>query len=312
MKTAIKLACAFGALVLSSELADAETRIGVTMTSFNNPFLTILMNGMRDQAAQMKDVSLQMEDANLDVSRQINQVQNFIASGVDAIIVNAIDGEMSPTITKMVHSAGIPLIYVNHPPADLESLPEKAVFVGSNELDSGTMETQAVCKLMGGKGKAFVMMGPLENIAARVRTDDIHNVLKSDACKGITVIDEKVANWSRGEAVDLMNNWMTSGQTFDAVIANNDEMAIGAIQAMKAAGMDMKKVVVAGIDATPDGLSAMKAGDLDVTVFQNASKQGAVSVDSAAKLAKGEKVDTKLWVPFELVTPENMEKYARK
>lgn len=88
-------------------------------------------------------------------------------------------------------------------------------------------------------------------------------------------------------------------------------MAIGAAQALKAAGTDMSKVVIAGIDATPDGLAAMQAGDIDITVFQNATKQGEVAVQTAAKLAAGEDVERTLWVPFELVTPENMATYAK-
>ena len=86
-------------------------------------------------------------------------------------------------------------------------------------------------------------------------------------------------------------------------------MAIGAIQALKQAGVPMDKVVVAGIDATPDGLAAMEAGDLDVTVFQNATRQGEVALETALTMAKGEKAEANIWVPFEPVTPENMQKY---
>jgi len=89
-------------------------------------------------------------------------------------------------------------------------------------------------------------------------------------------------------------------------------MAIGAIQALKAAGVDLNKVIVAGVDATQDALAAMKAGELDVTVFQNAAAQGSGAVDTALKLAKGESVESMVWVPFELVTPANMEQYLSK
>ena len=100
-----------------------------------------------------------------------------------------------------------------------------------------------------------------------------------------------------------MTNWIAAGHKPDAVISNNDNMAIGAINAMKAAGWDMKDVIVGGVDATQEALAYMKAGDLDVTVFQNAAGQGGGAVDAAMKLAKGEKVEPKVWVPFELVTP---------
>ena len=109
-----------------------------------------------------------------------------------------------------------------------------------------------------------------------------------------------------------MTNWLSAGLEFDAVVSNNDEMAIGAIQALKAAGRAMDSVVVGGVDATQDALAAMAAGDLDVTVFQNAAGQGQGAVDAAIKLSKGEKVESKVYIPFELVTPENLSKYQSK
>jgi ABC-type sugar transport system substrate-binding protein len=109
-----------------------------------------------------------------------------------------------------------------------------------------------------------------------------------------------------------MTNWITKGVKFDAVVSNNDEMAIGAIQALKASGVDTKKAIVGGVDATADALASMKGGDLKVTVFQNAAGQGKSAVDTALKLAKGEAVEQKIWVPFELVTPANMTEYLKK
>jgi hypothetical protein len=114
------------------------------------------------------------------------------------------------------------------------------------------------------------------------------------------------------QAQDLMTNWLSAGKPFDAVIANNDESAIGAIQAMKAANVDMKAVIVGGVDATQDALAAMKAGDLDATVFQDAAGQGAGALDAALKLAKGEAVDKKVYIPFQLVTPANMDNFIKK
>ena len=127
---------------------------------------------------------------------------------------------------------------------------------------------------MGGKGKIVVMMGELSNQAARQRTQDIHDVIATPECTGIKIVEEQTGNWTRTQGTDLMTNWISAGVQFDAVVSNNDEMAIGAIQALKAAGVDMDKVIVAGVDATQDALAAMKAGDLDVTVFQNAAAQG--------------------------------------
>ena len=140
----------------------------------------------------------------------------------------------------------------------------------------------------------------------------MHDVLATDACKGITIVEEQTANWSRTQGADLMTNWLSAGVQFDAVIANNDEMAIGAIQSLKAAGKDMKSVVVAGIDATQDALASVASGDLDVTVFQNAAGQGRGAVDAALKLAGGQTIEKKGYVPFELVTPANLKNYQAK
>lgn len=115
-----------------------------------------------------------------------------------------------------------------------------------------------------------------------------------------------------GTASAETTNWVTAGQPIDVIFANNDEMAIGAIQALKAAGLSMDDVIVVGIDATQDGLAAMAAGDLDVTVFQNARGQSASAVDAAVALARGKSVDKEVWVPLELVTPRNMAEYAKQ
>src|SRR5690606_1590044 len=185
------------------------TRIGVAMTSFDNPFLTILLNGIKDQAGK-DGAELILEDAQLDVARQQNQVQNFIANGVDAIIVNAVDGAATPAMTQAAVDAGVPLVYVNHPPINHEALPEGTSFVGSNEIESGTMQTREVCKLLGGKGNVLVLMGPLENEASAVRTRDIEEVIATPECSGMQIVDKQVGNWNRTQGQDITTNWLSS------------------------------------------------------------------------------------------------------
>ena len=298
--------------VMMSTAAHAAETVGVSMALFDDNFLTVLRNGMQDYAKTLDGVTLQVEDAQNDVAKQQSQIQNFIAAGVNAIIVNPVDTDSTAAMSKLAADAGIPLVYVNREPSNIDSLPEKQAFVASNEVESGTLETQEVCKLLGGKGKAVVMMGELSNQAARMRTKDVHDVLATDACKGIEIVEEQTANWSRTQGADLVTNWLSAGLEFDAVIANNDEMAIGAIQALKAAGRSMDSVVIGGVDATQDALASMAEGDLDVTVFQNAAGQGKGSLDAALKLARGETVDKKVYIPFELVTPANLKDYQAK
>ncbi|HCY98832.1 MAG: rhizopine-binding protein [Rhodobacterales bacterium RIFCSPHIGHO2_02_FULL_62_130] len=303
----------FVALMGTSALADG---IGVSMAKFDDNFLTVLRNGI-DATATELGVSVQIEDAQNDVAKQLDQINNFIASGVTAIIVNPVDTSATQAMSDAAAAAGVPLVYVNRQPINVDTLPDNQAFVASNEVDSGTLETIEVCAQLkaAGKDKAnvYVMMGELSNQAAVQRTADIHDVMAAGKCAvELTIIDEQTANWSRDEAQNMMTNWLSTGTPFDGVIANNDEMAIGAIQAMKAAGIDMASVVVGGIDATQDALAAMQAGDLDVTVFQNAAGQGAGALDAAIKLAAGEAVEQKVYIPFELVTAANVADYAAK
>jgi inositol transport system substrate-binding protein len=301
----------FALLVMASVTAHAETKIGVSVSLFDDNWLTTLRHGMKSYADKLGDVKLAFEDAGGDVAKQQNQIQNFIASKVDGILVaTVVDPSAGPAISKAAHAAGIPLVFVNNAPANLDSLPEGEAFVGSDDLEAGTLQAEAACKLLGGKGKVLVMLGQLGTTGQRFRTQGVHEVFKRDGCKGMEIIQEQTADYMRVPAIDLMNNWLTAGFKFDAVLANNDEMALGAIQSLKANGVPMDKVVVAGVDATQDALTAMKAGDLDITVFQNAPGQGRLAIDVLLKLIKkGETVDKKNLVPFELVTKENLDKY---
>lgn len=296
------------ALLASTSAYAAD--IGVSMAN-SDTFLTVLRKGI-EKAAGDANQPVQIEIADDDVQKQLSQIQNFIAAKVDAIIVNAVDTSATAPMTKLANDAGIPIVYVNRQPIDVDALGPKGAFVASNEADSGTLETKEVCRLLGGKGDILVMQGDLANQAAIMRTKDVHDVIATPECSGMKIIDEQTAGWDPVKAQDLMTNWIAAGHKPAAVIANNDNMAIGAINAMKAAGWDMKDVVVAGVDATQEALAYMKAGDLDVTVFQDAFGQGAGAVDAAMKLAKGEKVDAKVWIPFQLVTPENMDQFLTK
>ncbi len=307
MKT--KLMAAAAAAILTMPLAHAE-KIGVTMASFDDTFLTILRNSIGD-AAKKDGATVQIEDGGNDVGKQLSQVQNMIAQKVDAIIVNAVDTDATPKITKMVSAAKIPLVYVNRKPVDFDKLPAGVAVVASDEKQSGTLQARQVCKLLGGKGDILVLMGELSNESARARTKDIEDVIATKDCSSMKIVDKREGKWSRTQGQDITMNWLSSGTKFDAIVSNNDEMAIGAINALKAARKLTPKTVVAGIDATPDGLAAMKSGELKVSVYQNAAGQGAQAVATALKLARKQPVERYVNVPFELVTPENMNQYAK-
>lgn len=304
------------AIMLTMTSVSYAQSVGVSMALFDDNFLTVLRNGIQASADE-RGVDVQIEDAQNDVAKQLDQIKNFLASGVDAIVVNPVDTSATQAMSDVAAAAGVPLVYVNREPINVDTLPDGQAFVASNEVESGTLETLEICRLLSEAGKSeanvYVMQGELSNQAALQRTQDIYDVMDSGDC-GVTlnVLDQQAANWSRDQAQNLMTNWLSTGEAFDAVISNNDEMALGAIQAMKAAGIGMDSVIVGGIDATQDALAAMQAGDLDVTVFQNAAAQGSGSLDAALGLAAGESVDKKVYVPFELVTPANIDQYLQR
>ena len=166
---------------------------------------TVLRNGMVDYADTLDGVELQVEDAQNDVGKQLNQIQNFIASGVDAVIVNPVDTDATVAMTKAAADAGVPLVFVNREPVNVDDLPDNQAFVASDERESGTLETQEICRLLKEKGKGdgakiVVMMGELSNQAARMRTQDVHDVIATDDCSFMEIVEEQTANWQRTEA----------------------------------------------------------------------------------------------------------------
>ncbi|MDQ2694354.1 MAG: sugar ABC transporter substrate-binding protein [Pseudomonadota bacterium] len=299
------LALAASAVMTGSAMAQ---NIAVSMAYFDDNFLTILREAMTEQAKEL-GVNLQFEDAQGDVGKQLSHMQNFIAQKVDAMVVNPVDTSATPQMTKLAQEAGIPLVYVNRQPNE-PTLPEGVVYVGSDENISGKMQGEAIAKMLEGKGNVAIMMGELATNAAQLRTEGVEKTAAENP--EMKIVEKQTANFQRNEAIDLMNNWLVSGTQIDAIAANNDEMAIGAIIALQQAGKDPKELVIAGIDATPDALVELKRGNLDITVFQDAKGQGKAVVDTAVKLIKGEKVDSFVMVPWELVTQENYEEFLNK
>ena len=306
-----KILMAAGLVTLMGTTSVMAQQIGVSVARFDDNGLTVMRNGMTAHEEMLDGVSLQIEDATDDVAKQLDQINNFIASGVDAIIVNAVDTNATEAMSNAAAAAGVPLVYVNRQPVNMDTLPDGQAFVASNEIESGTLAAFQMCQQLRAEGKsggatAYVLMGQLSNQAAVQRTKDFDDVIGMDMCNFITIIDKQTANWSRDEANDLMTNWISNGDEFDAVFGNNDEMALGAIQAMKAAGISMDDVVVGGVDATSDALLSMQVGEMDVTVFQDLAGQGAGSIDTAIALINGEEVDRTVFIPFKLVTPANL------
>jgi len=233
-------------------------------------------------------------------------VESFVSQKVDAIIVNPVDTAATRKITDAAVKAGIPLVYVNRRPDDL-NLPKGVTTVASNDLEAGQMQMQYLADKMNGKGDIVILLGDLANNSTTNRTKGVKDVLAK--YPNIKIEQEQTGIWSRDKGMTLVNDWLTQGRKFDAVVANNDEMAIGASMALEQAGVKKGSVLIAGVDGTPDGLRAVTKGDMTVSVFQDAKGQAVGSLDAAVKMAKHEPVEQAVWVPYRLITPENVAQF---
>ena len=288
----------------TEEAASSAIKVGVSIANFNDTFLTYMTDGMKEYAASLGgDVEVTYVDAKEDTATQLAQVENFISQGMNAIVVVPVDTAATDPITAAAKEANTPLVYVNRLPANL---PDDVVFVGSDSIDAGLFQMQYIVDKLGGKGNVVIMMGKLDNEAALQRTAGVEQIAAD--YPDIKITKKDTANWSREEGLTLMENWLSTGDQIDAVASNNDDMALGAIQAIEAAGL-LGKIIVGGTDATPDALAAMKDGKLDVTVFQDAAGQGSGAIKAAVALARGETVEYRVMIPYVLVTPENYEDF---
>ncbi|WP_448650831.1 sugar ABC transporter substrate-binding protein [Pseudomonas fluorescens] len=308
MKTPIRFtALALSMLLASGFAAAADLKIGVSMSAFDDTFLTYLREDMDKQAKSYPKgdgVQLQFEDARADVVKQLSQVENFISQNVDAIIVNPVDTASTANIIKAATAAKIPLVFVNRRP-DSPTLPAGVAAVVSNDVEAGKLQMEYIAEKLGGKGNIVILLGDLANNSTTNRTKGVKEVLAK--YPGIKVEQEQTGIWLRDKGMTLVNDWLTQGRDFQAVLSNNDEMAIGAAMALKSAGK--KGVLIAGVDGTPDGLNAITKGDMTVSAFQDAKGQADKSVETARKMAKNEPIEQNVVIPFRLITPDNVKDF---
>ncbi|MTD26281.1 sugar ABC transporter substrate-binding protein [Erwinia sorbitola] len=281
-----------------------DLQVGVSMALFDDNFLTIVRNSISKEM-KAENVNGQIEDAKGDVAQQLQQVQNFIGQGVDAIIVNPVDTNAVKPIVDLTTKAGIPLVFVNRKPAT--TLTGKMAFVGSDSELAGRLQMEALAKRMDYKGNVAILLGDLANEATRERTKGVKAIVAK--YPGLKVVQEQTAKFTRNDAVDVTSNWLTAGDDIQAIASNNDEMAIGALQAL---GKNEQKILVAGVDGTPDALQMIKNGKMVASVFQDAKGQGAGAVQTAVKLVKGEQVQKIVDIPFQLITKDNYENFTSK
>lgn len=280
--------------------ADAgnEIVIGATWQDLKNEYIKSLEDVAVAYCAEL-GVKLISNDGVGDPDTQISQVETFITQGVDAIILNPYDADGCIPAAVKAQEAGIPCIVICTSLSDMSSVTS---FVGSNDVVAGQMEAQMIVDAIGGAGNVVILRGP-NGISAEInRSEGIFNVL--DELSDIEVVFDQTANWDRAEAMSLMENWLQTGTEINGVIAENDEMALGAYNALVAAGKG--EIPVVGIDGIPDAYQSISEGGMLATYMQDNVSQSKTAVDVAIKAAKGEAVEVDYDVPFTLVNAENV------
>jgi len=315
-------------LALAAGMASAQDeplRIGAAVYGLNAEFMQIWSAALEQHPSVLDgSVEVTVFDGRYDALVQQEQFETMITEGYDAIIFVPIDIEAGAAAVEAAQAAGIPVIGSNAR-VNSELL---TAYVGSNDVESGRMEAEYVLNAIGCEegGNVVILEGPIGQSAQIQRLEGNQEALA--ACPNVTVLEQQTANWSRAEAQTLMENWLTThGEEIDGVIGQNDEMALGAIEAIKGAGLEVSSFTIAGIDGITDALTAVKAGEMS-SILQDATAQAQGALDLAIFHAAGKPegwepkspiwaqypdmpwnagADTEYNVPWTPVTAENVD-----
>lgn len=304
MKTSIYTILICTLILISCNNGNSmKTRItiGITYQNLQNEFVINIQDAVRNKAKEL-NVKLIEVDGQGKAENQISQVENFLALDVDAIILNPFDQYGSAPVVSIANREKKPIVVIN---AVVVNLDKADAYVGSNDQEAGRIAATYIAQLLNGKGNIALIRGPNGHSAEIQRTEGIMEVLNNHP--DMKIIFDQSGNWDRTQGLELMENWLSTGKPLQAIIAQNDEMALGAQKAIEASGRQ-KDILVIGIDAIPDAVRAVKEGKLCATVFQDARGQGALAVELAVKLCEGKPVEHTNYIPFQLITKENMGK----
>ncbi len=262
--------------------------IGLSLSTLNNPFFVTLRDGAK-KAAEELGVELIVLDAQDNPAKQLNDIEDLIEKKVDLIIINPTDSDAIVSAVESANEAGIPVITV-----DRAANGGKVILhIASDNVAGGRMAAQIIAKALNGKGKVVELVGIPGTSAARDRGKGFEEELKK--YPGLKLVAKQVANFNRAEGLTVMENILQAHPDIDAVFAQNDEMALGAIEALKEAGL-LDKVIVVGFDAIPDAVEAVKKGEVYATIAQQPFKMGYLAVEKAVEYLK----TGTIYIPVEL------------
>ncbi|MFD9626264.1 ribose ABC transporter substrate-binding protein RbsB [Peribacillus muralis] len=267
-------------------------KIGVSISTLNNPFFVSLKDGI-EKEAKAKGMKVTVVDAQDDTAKQTSGIEDLILQKVDVLLVNPTDSAAISSAVKDANDAGIPVITIDRSAdeGDIET------FIASDNVAGGEIAAEYLVKELGEKAKVVELEGVSGASATRERGKGFHNL----ADKQLDVLTSQTAEFDRTKGLNVMENILQGNKDIQAVFAHNDEMALGAIEAIKAAGKD---IIVVGFDGNDDALKAVESGELKATIAQQPALIGEEAVNAAEKVLKGDKVEETISVPLKLVTKE--------
>lgn len=283
------------------ETAADGASVTLAVSTLNNPFFVDLRDGAQKEA-DAQGIDLSVVDAQNDSATQANQLATASTNGSAGVIINAVDTETAEAGLAPVVKAELPIVAVDRAVGDTKI----ASFVASDNVAGGEQAAKALAESIDGKGKIIVLEGVPGASATNERGEGFTKGLAE--FKDIEVVSKQTANFDRAEALDVVTNLMQSNPDAVGVLAMNDEMALGAIQALgDKAGKDVK---VVGFDGTDDGFKAVEAGTMVATIAQNPAELGKQSVQILSKSIKGEEVEANVQVAVDTVDEKNIAEYA--
>lgn len=290
-----KLPAFLVAIALFSPVAFAKTTIGLSVSTLNNPFFVALRDGAT-AAANKAGADLIVLDAQNRADKQIGDIEDLITRKVSVILINPTDSDAVVGAIQKANAAKIPVITVDRS-ANGGMI---AYHIASDNIAGGKMAGEYIKKMLGGKGNLVELVGVPGTSAARDRGAGFNSVVK--ATPGFKIVASQPADFDRAKGLTVMENILQAQPDIAAVFAHNDEMALGAVQAIKGSN---RKIMVVGFDATDDALAAVKAGTMAATVQQQPEEIGRLGVVRALYIVRTGKVPAKtinVPVPLRLVT----------
>ncbi len=265
--------------------------VGFVISTQTNPFFVSLKNGAEAKAKEL-GIELIVLDSQDDSAKAAANMEDLITRGVDLILVNPTDSDAIVNSVMLANDEGIPVITVDRAANGGDVLS----YIASDNIAGGKMAAEFIIEQLGGSGNVVELEGIAGTNAARERGEGFNQGIEGTELK---VVAKQTADFDRVKGLEVMENILQSQPEIDAVFAHNDEMALGALEAIKASGRD---IIVVGFDATDDAVASVEAGELAATIAQQPELIGEMGIDAAVRYLKGETIDESVPVELKLVT----------